>query len=390
MTIVHLIPQLRLGAGRYVVELATRQAALSGQRVVVLISVDAEPPFASDPALVNELRERGVDVRTAGDFFHRNLDGLLAAAREMRDALESGTWLAHAHTAMAAGVAWRAGATTVIATCHGVSDERPPAFDVQDALGWQLCDAVTTPSRHWACRLEQRFGLDTTNVIPVGLDLSAYPHSAPRPAAPTLRLVVVAEHILRKGLDLLIDALPAVWRNGIDATCHFMGRGPDTDDLRLRARAIDPYGHRIVFEGFVTRPYARLPEFDVFVLPSRADNQPVAGIEAMLAALPLVVTDVGGLGDMVRDARNGWVVPPENPSALAHAILEAGRMPAPERGALGRAGEAFARRTFDIRATTAAIEDVYRRALQSRRPRASAAPVRRQPAKRVASIGGES
>jgi hypothetical protein len=104
MRIVHLIPQLRLGAGRCVVDLAARQARVSGgDALTVLVSADAEPPFQSAPRLVSELRELGVSVEVAGDFFHRTVRGLRDAARQVSGLAGFGQpWLAHAHTVIAA------------------------------------------------------------------------------------------------------------------------------------------------------------------------------------------------------------------------------------------------------------------------------------------------
>lgn len=362
MTVVHLIPQLRLGAGHYVVEFALRQVR-AGARVMVVVSDDAELPFVTDPALVRALTDRGIAVHTGGDFFHRDLDTLNDAVSRVRGMIADGPWIGHAHTAMAGAVARRAGAAAVVATCHGVAANRPAAFDLQDALAWQLCDAVASPSRHWADRLASRFGVTAPHVVPVGLDLSAYPPirriTPASPAAP-LRIVTIAEHTARKGLDVLIETIGILAVRGVDVVCHLFGRGDATEALVDQARRLDFLGTRIVFEGHVARPYDRLEMFDLFVLPSRSDNQPVAAIEAMLAGLPLAVSDVGGLGDLARDGRCGWVAPPEDAHALAEAIAEAAAESPAARQARGRRGETFARMTFDVEATMRAWAAIYR------------------------------
>lgn len=362
MTVVHLIPQLRLGAGQYVVEFALRQVR-AGARVMVVVSDDAEPPFVTDPVLVRVLTDRGVAVHAGGDFFHRDLDGLNDAVGRVRMLAVDGPWIGHAHTAMAGAVARRAGALAVVATCHGVAAGRPAAYDLQDALAWQFCDAVASPSRHWADRLASRFGVNVPYVIPVGLDLSAYPpirRAAPASPSAPLRIVTMAEQTARKGLDVLIEAIGILAAQGVDVICHLFGRGDAAEALVDQARRLELLGTRIVFEGHVARPYERLDTFDLFVLPSRSDNQPVAAIEAMLAALPIAVSDVGGLGELARDGRCGWVVPPEDPQALADAIAEAAAESPAARDARGRSGETFARTTFDVEATMCAWAAIYR------------------------------
>ena len=371
MRIVHLIPQLRFGAGRYVVDLAARQAhASGGDGVLVLVSADAEPPYQSDQRLVAELRGLGVRVAIAGDFFHRTVRGLRDGARQISGTAGIGEpWLAHAHTAMAAAVARIAGAHAVVGTCHGVAQGRPEAVDLQDALAWQVCDAVTSPSRHWAARLTDGFAVEHPIVMPYGLDLATYPRRERqmRAASQTIRLIAVAEQTRRKGLDVLIEAMPTVWRRQPGVECHFFGEGDESDNLRAQAARVGGAGARFVFHGHQPRPYDRLGEFDLFVLPTRSDNQPIAAIEAMLAGLPAVVTDVGGLGELVRDGACGWVVPSDDPAALAGAIAEAVAADPTARAALGASGEAFARRQFDVDSAVAAMQAVYERVWRARR-----------------------
>lgn len=369
MRVVHLIPQLRLGAGRYVVDLVSRQLQASWcSGVTVLTSKDAEPPFVSDPRLLDEVRAAGGGARTTGDFFHRELPLLIESARAVSAAVGKSTWVAHAHTAMAAAVAHLAGATAIVGTCHGVAAGRQGAFDLQDALAWRLCDRVTTPSRHWAERLRSESGVADPVVIPVGLDLARYPRHAARTARvgrPT-RLVTVAELTARKGIDLLLDALPAVWERYPAVTCEICGDGDQAPALKSAAALIDPGGCRIVFAGHVPQPYSRLADSDIFVLPSRSDNQPVAAIEAMMAGRALVVTDVGGLGDLVRDGECGWVVPAESAPALADALIEACSSSRADMWRRTASGEAYARTTFDIHATTEMLQRIYEKALTRR------------------------
>jgi glycosyltransferase involved in cell wall biosynthesis len=60
---------------------------------------------------------------------------------------------------------------------------------------------------------------------------------------------------------------------------------------------------------------------DVFVLPSRDEVCPMALLEAMATARAVVATQVGGTPEVVTRAVDGWLVPPEDPSALARALL---------------------------------------------------------------------
>lgn len=65
-----------------------------------------------------------------------------------------------------------------------------------------------------------------------------------------------------------------------------------------------------------------LASSQVFVLPSHTEGLPNAMIEAMAAALPVIVTPVGSIPDVIQDGRNGRVVPPEDPAALCRVLGE--------------------------------------------------------------------
>lgn len=60
---------------------------------------------------------------------------------------------------------------------------------------------------------------------------------------------------------------------------------------------------------------------DVFCIPSHSESFGVAAVEAMSCGVPVVVTNVGGLPEVVRENETGLIVPKENPEKLAQAIL---------------------------------------------------------------------
>jgi glycosyltransferase involved in cell wall biosynthesis len=89
------------------------------------------------------------------------------------------------------------------------------------------------------------------------------------------------------------------------------------------------------FRGWVRDLRALYSELDVVVLSSRNEGTPVALIEAMAAARPVVATRVGGVPDVIEDGVTGLLVPPGDPAALADAISRA--LEQPELGMRGRA-----------------------------------------------------
>lgn len=371
MHIVHMISHLRLGAGRYIADLALEQARRQGNTVALLTSPDTDGTWKSDPAMLRELADGGVTNSSPGDFFHRESRTLFAAAAVIRAMRETPGRDAvyHAHSAMAAAVARWAGARTVVCTCHGWNLSRLHEYELQDALAYQLCHAVTSPSRFWADRLREDMGVPAVEVVPVGLDLRKFP--APPARAPdddACRIVSVGELTARKGFDVLLEAMRLVWPHAPDAELHILGDGDMSGQLRRKAQSFGDAARLVRFHGFVRDPYRELPQYSLFCLASRSDNLPVAIIEAMLARLPVVATDVGGVSELVRDGDCGWLAQPDSPIGLAEKLVRVIRMEAEERDRLGANGERFARERFAIGRIADEFDTVYRKALSGRRP----------------------
>lgn len=369
--IFHLITHLRLGAGRAIVDLARAQA-LAGHAVTVLTAQDAEGHWRSDATLLSELRHHGIRTSSAGDFFHRDPATLGASVTRLQAAV-AGPWrrdtVVHAHTAIAGAVARWAGAPRVVVTCHGWNITRPVEFDLQDALALSLADVIVSPSRHWASRLERLPGDLRVAVVPNGFDIERYPPHR-REAAPdgAFRIACVGELTRRKGQDVLLQAMPAIWRQVPHAQLHFFGDGDMTGELRSIAGTMPAGADRVIFHGHVHDAYAALAGMDLFCLPSRSDNQPVAIVEAMLAGLPVVSTMVGGIPEMVDEARCGNVVPAESPDALAAAIVSLADAAAREDA--GRNGRAHAQSTYDSRRMAARMLALYQGATRTAAPAA--------------------
>jgi glycosyltransferase involved in cell wall biosynthesis len=70
-----------------------------------------------------------------------------------------------------------------------------------------------------------------------------------------------------------------------------------------------------------------LPAFDLFVQPSLYESQGLSLLEAMAAGVPSIASNVGGIGDVVRDGETGLLVPPADPDELAAAIVRLAESP---------------------------------------------------------------
>ncbi|GAC1318239.1 MAG: hypothetical protein NVSMB2_12840 [Chloroflexota bacterium] len=155
-----------------------------------------------------------------------------------------------------------------------------------------------------------------------------------------------------KGVDLLINAWPQVLAALPQARLVLVGDGPLRAELETRA------GERVCFAGLTDDPLPFLQSAGCFVLPSRSEGLPVALLEAMAVGLPSVATSVGGNVDVIRDGVDGWLVAPENPSALARGIVHA--LCAPDRLRVGCAARARVVRDFSLDRTADQLASLYR------------------------------
>ena len=135
-------------------------------------------------------------------------------------------------------------------------------------------------------------------------------------------LLFVGRFVPEKGLDTLIEALPRILSNGIDAKIVAVGEGPQLEEYQQMA---DQYEltNKILFVGHVEdwtlRALYRVA--DVTVVPSRFEPFGIVALEAMAARCPLVVCAVGGLNEIVDNEATGLKVPTNNSDALAWAIV---------------------------------------------------------------------
>ncbi len=184
-----------------------------------------------------------------------------------------------------------------------------------------------------------------------GLDLTELPPPPARPArigddpADPVRFVCVARAVAKKGLDVLLEALARLppelhWR-----LLH-IGDGSERPRLEQLAARLQ-LEERVDFRGARPRAHviAALQEGDVFVLPARIapdgdrDGLPNVLLEAASQELAILTTPVSAIPEFIRPGCEGLLVPPEDPEALAEALLALARDPA-RRLRLGRAARA--------------------------------------------------
>jgi glycosyltransferase involved in cell wall biosynthesis len=182
-----------------------------------------------------------------------------------------------------------------------------------------------------------------------------------RPTEPTV--LCVSRHDPVKGIDVLLDAMALV---PPPTRLVVIGDGTETDTLRAQIDRLDLAERVELRPGMWGEQRAAdvMWAFDALVLPSRLEGFPVTVVEAMLAGLPVISTDVGSVRESVRPGETGWIVPAEDPAALAAAIEAVVADPSTAR-AMGARGRELALERFTIDATVAAWVALYRQVLSS-------------------------
>ncbi len=140
-----------------------------------------------------------------------------------------------------------------------------------------------------------------------------------------------------KGHRHLLNALPAVLREFPKSLLLLVGRGDQEGALKEQAVELGIDRH-VRFLGFRKDVPLLLSLVDLFVLPSLSEGLSMALLEAMAAGKPVVATRVGGNPELVEDSRTGFLVPSEDPSALAEGMLRAlrGRAQGCDMGSEGK------------------------------------------------------
>lgn len=210
------------------------------------------------------------------------------------------------------------------------------------------------------------------NVTPFGVDLARFSPAASRSVPGRLTIGLVKSLAPKYGVDLLLRAFARLLQDADVRAMHdacrllIVGDGPQRLELELLSRelAIAQYTE---FAGPVAHADvpAWLHRLDIYAAPSRLDSESfgVAVIEASACALPVVVSDAGGLPEVVIDGRTGVVVRREDVSAL-HAALKRLVLDAGLRDRLGRCGRARVERDYEWGHCVDLMERCYARTVQ--------------------------
>ncbi|MHB1330714.1 MAG: glycosyltransferase family 4 protein [Minisyncoccota bacterium] len=119
-----------------------------------------------------------------------------------------------------------------------------------------------------------------------------------------------------KGIDIALRAI-----NKMETKVHFvvMGSGEASNKLRKLTKTLG-ISERVHFLGFLENAKEYLKALDIFTLTSRTEGLPYVLLEAGLASLPVVATNVGGIPEIVKDNQTGILVPKEDYKTLSKLL----------------------------------------------------------------------
>lgn len=235
------------------------------------------------------------------------------------------------------------------------------------AYSLRRCDAITVNSS--ATEEEVRRCVDSRALvrIPMGVDIpdmEAYTSRA-NEIRKTYRgdsdivMLFVGRLVHEKGIDDFMSAIKGILATGVGVTALVIGDGPERSALEAQAKE-SGISNNVHFLGWIE--HEKLPAYlaaaDVFVGPSRIEGQGLVFAEALMAGLPVVATNVGGIPDIIIDGVTGLLVEPENPGEIERAVLRLHGDPG-LRETLVAAGRLHAERYFTRESSVSAFSSLY-------------------------------
>jgi glycosyltransferase involved in cell wall biosynthesis len=214
---------------------------------------------------------------------------------------------------------------------------------------------------------------DKISVIPYGFDLSALGRPTDEDRARGRAEVGIGPETFVLGWagrltaikrpEDLVRVLASLVDRGTDAALVAVGDGPDRASVEtLAARlGVAERCHLVGFQQDMSHWYGL---FDAFLLTSENEGTPVAAIEALASACPVVATNAGGTATVVRNGETGYIVPVGDTEALASHLADLAGNPGLARE-LGSRGAADVRERFAMAQMVDRVDDLYARLVAS-------------------------
>ena len=181
------------------------------------------------------------------------------------------------------------------------------------------------------CELQRLFGLpfEKINVVPNGINLNNFSgvekdYDFRRQYAMDNEKIIlyVGRLVYEKGIQNLISAMPKILQGYHDTKLVIAGKGGMFDELKAQSDSMG-LGNKVYFTGYLNSKQVQKMYkcADVAVFPSTYEPFGIVALEAMLAGIPTVVSDVGGLNEIVEHGVDGMKSYAGNPNSIADSVL---------------------------------------------------------------------
>ena len=337
-------PRVVGGISRVVYDLSHRLIKDGHEVTVVTYRDNADVPEYENDKGVNVYRVDNYMIHPNNfiDWIMQLNFNMLSKATEIINK-EGGFDVIHAHdwlVTYAAKSLKNAYDIPIVATIHateagrnsGIHDETQRYInDTEWLLTYESTDVIVN-SNYMKCELQRLFGLpfDKINVIPNGINLNNFTgidrdYDFRRQYAMDNEKIILylGRLVYEKGVQNLIAAMPKILNSYHDAKLVIAGKGGMLDELKAQADYLG-ISNKVYFAGYmngkdVERMYKAA---DISVFPSTYEPFGIVALEGMLAERPIVVSDAGGLGEIVEHRVTGMKSYCGNPNSIADSILE--------------------------------------------------------------------
>ena len=366
LSILYLIGNCGHGGAEAQIAMQASQVSALGHQVMVAAPGQGwlSEELARRGIAVHSLRERTGKLAPA--FWAREIARLVRD--QAADVIQSYLFQMNLAGALAGRMTRRPAVASVRGRAYDFDHRRRLwAYRVMSRAGVTF----TAPSLDLRDALVRTAGLPPERVVAIqnGVDLQSLDRAFAHPDAEGLpagfRVATVGRLDPVKGLDHFLDAAAIAAPQAPDMRFVIVGDGPLRTELQARARQLG-VADRVAFPGYCDNVAARLPCFDIFVLPSISEGMSNALLEAMAAARPIVATDIGANAEAVKAGQSALLVPPGDAGALAGAIVHLYRDRALATS-LGRAAREQVESHFSLARSVAQYLDLYYTLMENRK-----------------------
>jgi len=354
LVITREIPPVGGGAGHVAIHLA-RELVAQGHQIVIVTMHYGNLPTVEQRDGIKIYRVRCGRRNQDSSYVPEMLSFLFRGSRLARNLVSKhGCDIVHAHSIVPDGrialAAARDIGVPVVATAHGsdVPCYNPDKFHLVHRLvrpWWRrtLCslEAVIAPSQHLAGLIQAAQPGQDVTIIPNGIRVDQF-GSRPRDDS----FLIVSRLVRRKNYHLFLKALRHV---DLPVTVHIVGAGPMLDELRQLVGELR--GHRVIFHGWLdngSEAWRTLYETcRYFVQPSENENFPINLLEAQLAGLIVLASDIPGNREVLGDCAVYFKeLQPESIAQTIRSVLSTSSADPGGWDALASAGQCRVRELF--------------------------------------------